>query len=164
MRVLYPRGNQNSGFSVVELLIVMVIISIILGIAIPSLNRSTTGTRLKTTADSITGLLETAKSFAQAQRTSCALVLDAANGKITLEKKDINDADNDGDRDEFIEFDRGIDIPTGITVYLTADNTVTFNLKGGLENPDDNITVTAPSISKQRTITVNSVTGYVEVS
>jgi len=156
--------NKVRGFSIVELLVVMVIISIVLGIAIPSFNRTTTGTKLKTTVDSIVGLLETAKSFAQAQRTSCALVLNGTGTKIFLEKKDIDDADNDGDRDELIAFDRGIDIPTGITVYLTADDTVIFNFNGGVENADDDIRVSAPSINKQKTIAVNSVTGYIQVN
>jgi len=153
----------RSGFTIAELLVVMVIISIILGIAIPRFNRASTGTKLKTTADSLTGLLETAKSYAQAQHTSCSVVLDGGGTKISMMKKDIDDVDNDTDIEEFIEFDRGISVPSGITVYLTADNTLTFSPYGGVESPDDDITVTASSIGKTKTITVNVNTGYVQV-
>jgi prepilin-type N-terminal cleavage/methylation domain-containing protein len=154
----------SDGFTVVELLVVMVIISIILGISIPRLSRTTIGTKLKTTTDSIEGLLETAKSFASAQNTSCAAFFDATENTVSLIKRDIDDVDNDTDTNEFIEFDRGLTIPSGITVYFTADNRVQFSAYGSVENPDDDIRVTAASINKQRIITINQNTGYIQVS
>lgn len=152
------------GFSLVELIVVMLLISIILGIAIPRFDRATTGTKLKTTTDSLIGLLETAKSYAHAQHTPCALVLSGGGKKIVLQKKDIDDADNDGNREELIEFERGITIPAGIVVSLTADGIVTFIHTGGIAGPEEDITVSAPSINRQRTITVNETTGYIQVS
>jgi prepilin-type N-terminal cleavage/methylation domain-containing protein len=157
-------SQYRHGFSLVELLVVMLIIAVILGIAIPRFDRATTGTKLKTTTDSIVGLLETAKSYAQAQHTSCGLVLAGGGRKIILQKKDIDDADNDGDHEEFIEFDRGITIPAGIGVYLTADGVITFSSTGGIEGSEDDITVTAASINRQKTITVNAITGYIQVN
>jgi len=153
-----------SGYTIVELLVVLSIIALVLGIVIPRLNRSAEGTKLRTITDSIVGLLETAKSYATAQHTYCALFHDSNEEKVVMMRKDVDDADRDDDKEEMIQFDRGIDIPSGITVYLTADDTVTFNPWGGVDNPDDTITVRAGSINKQKTITINSVTGYVQVS
>lgn len=158
-----PRAAQR-GFSLVELIVVMLLISIVLGIAIPRFDRATTGTKLKTTTDSLIGLLETAKSYAHAQHTSCALVLSGGGKKIVLQKKDIDDADNDGNREEFIEFDRGISLPAGVVVSLTADGVITFIHTGGLAAPEEDITVRAPSLNKQKTITVNKTTGYIQVN
>jgi len=158
------RKRISFGFTVVELLVVLVIISIILSITIPQFNRTSVGARLKTTVYSLTGLIETTKRYALSQRTYAQLVVDSGNQKVVLERKDIDDVDGDDDRDEMVQVDRGIDIPIGITVYLTADDTLTFNPSGGVENPDDDIIVNASSINKQKTITVNSLTGYVHVS
>ena len=154
----------KKGYTIIELLVVLSIVALILGIVIPRLNRSAEGTKLRTTADSIVGLLETAKSFATTQHTLCALFHDTGEEKIILMKQDVDDVDHDDDTDEMIQFDRGMDISSGITVYLTADDTVTFNPWGGVDNPDDAITVRADSINKQKTITIDAVTGYVQVS
>ena len=158
--------KAKRGYTIIELLVVLSIVALILGIVIPRLNRSAEGTKLRTTADSIVGLLETAKSFATTQHTLCALFHDTGGEKekIVLMKQDVDDVDHDDDTDEMIQFDRGMDISSGITVYLTADDTVTFNPWGGVDNPDDAITVRADSINKQKTITIDAVTGYVQVS
>ena len=155
---------MKRGYTVIELLVVLAIITIVLGIVVPRLNRSSTGTQLKTTVDSITGFLETARSIATSQHTTCELIHDAGESKIYMKRKDIDDVDHDDDRDEMIQIDRGLDIPQGITVYFTADDTVKFNSAGGVDNPDDSITVSAVSINKHRTITVNTITGYIHVS
>ncbi len=159
-----PDKDRKKGYTVIELLVVLSIIAMVLGIVIPRLNRSAEGTKLKTTVDSIVGLLETAKSFSQTQHTFCSLFHNSSDEKIVLMKKDVDDADHDDDKEEMIQFERGMDISSGITVYLTADNTVTFNPWGGVANPDDSITVSADSINKQKTITINAVTGYVQVN
>ena len=161
--IIHIRKSKH-GYTVVELLVVLSIIALILGIVIPRLNRSAEGTKLKTTTDSIVGLLETAKSFSTTQHTMCALFHDSSKGTIVLMKKDVDDVDQDDDTDEMVQFDRGMDIASGITVYLTADSTVTFNPWGGVDAPDDDITVRADSIQKQKTITINAVTGYIQVS
>ncbi len=165
---LHKKKNGNShslkGFSLVELLVVIFIISLVVGITMPKLGRSSMGARLKSTTASVTGLLETAKSFATTQHTYCQAIFDGATGKIFLEKKDVDDADNDADTDEMIQCEKGIKIPVGIAVYFTADNVVIFNPWGGVDSPDDAITIGAASINKQRTITVDQVTGYVKVT
>ena len=154
--------KNKKGFTITELLVVIFIISLILGIVIPRLNRSTEGTKLKTTVDSIVGVLETAKSFASAQHVLCGARY--TGGEVYIERQDADDANNNGDTEEMIRYQRGFDISSGISVSFTPDNVVTFNPWGGVENADGSITVSSSSLKKSKTITVNTVTGYIKVT
>jgi len=156
--------HRRQGFTVIELLVVLGIIALILGITVPQLNRSAEGTKLKTTAETIKELLETAKSIAMAQGTTCALVYDAGTRALSLMKTDTDDANRNGDTAEMIAFDKAIPVPSGLTVYLTADDSVAFNSTGGVVSPDDAITVTSQALKKQKQITVNQTTGYIKVT
>jgi len=156
--------KERAGFSIVELLVVLAIISIVLGISIPRLNRSSGATNLKTTTESIRQLLESAKTHAITQNTNCSAIYDSSSGKVYLARKDIDDVDNDADVDELITIEKGIEVPNGITLYFTADDQVEFGSWGGVENPDDGITVSNSSIGKQRSISINATTGYIQVS
>ncbi|MBU1863522.1 MAG: prepilin-type N-terminal cleavage/methylation domain-containing protein [Candidatus Omnitrophica bacterium] len=158
------KERSLAGFTMLEILIVMAIISIILGITIPRFNRSSAGVKLKTTVDVVVEYLETAKSYAATQHTTCAVVYNLGERKIYLMKKDIDDVDGDGDKSEMVQFDNIYTVASGITINFTADSQVAFNSSEGTEDAGETITVSNASINKQKTITINQITGYVQVA
>ncbi len=155
---------NRRGFSLIELLTVIAIISVVLGIGVVKLNRATQGAKLKTAADMVVSILDTAKSVAKAEHVNCEAFFDASAGRVVLRKEDVEDIDGDGDTGEMIEFQKGFEVPSGISLYFTADNRVIFNPYSSVVSADDNVVVSAGSINKSRTISVNQVTGYITVS
>lgn len=166
VEMILPTIKTPKGFTIVELLVVIGIILIILGVAVPRLNRSTEGAKLKTTADSLHGLLETAKSYAMTQNIRCALVNNMpAAGQVSIAKQDVDDIDNDSDTSEYIGFDVPFKIPSGINVALTADEQIVFLPSGSVEDSSDTtITVTSSSMQKSKTISVNTTTGFIKIN
>ena len=142
--------------------------TLILGIAIPRLSRSTDAQKVKTSADITRTIIETAKSYATAQNCHAAYVYDNATKYATVHREDIDDADGDGDRTELIAYEKGAQIPSGVTVTLsddnTSDNSIVFSASGRTQTSGETIVITNTSGSKTRTLTVNAVTGYVDVA
>lgn len=155
--------KKNQGFSLMELLVVIAIIAIILSISMPKLNRANQGAKLKTTVEVIKSMLDTAKTVARSEHLNCEVRYDSGENKLTLYKDDIEDQDSDGDTTDMIEFKKGYKLTSGINLYFTADNKVTFNAYSQVENSDDNIIVSAPSLNKQKTIQINATTGYIDI-
>ena len=155
---------MEKGFSLIELLTVIVIITVVLGIGVVKLNRSTQGAKLKTTVDMAVDILEYAKSVASSEHLNCEVFYDNSRNYIGIQKEDIDDVDGDGDTTDMIEFQKGVKVPKGINVYFTSDNKVTFSPFSSVVNPDDSIRISASSINKQKQIFINPNTGYITVS
>ncbi len=155
---------NRKGFSIVELLVVLGIISIILSIGVVQLNRSSLGTKLNTTTEAAKSLLETAKSIAMTEHVLAAVVYNSTDNKFTITKQDIEDQDGDGDTTDFIDYKKGYEIPSGVTVVFSTAGHVTFTPFASVDNPGNPITISVPSLSKTRTINVNSTTGFISES
>ena len=152
--------KKEKGFTLIELLVVISIIVLILGVAAPKLGRSTLSIKLKTSAESMCNLLETAKSFASVQNCS-------ASKRMRLFRTDIDDADGDGDSNELVDFDQGFELAEGITVSFSGasgSDEVTFTSWGGIEGESAVIKFSSKVLGKSKTLTVNKDTGYIKIN
>lgn len=81
-RILYSAFPR--GFTMIELLLVIVIIAISLGIAAPALVRSIHGARLKSAARTMVTVARYARSMAVLKQTDLTLSFNLANGQVDL--------------------------------------------------------------------------------
>ncbi|MBI3986875.1 MAG: prepilin-type N-terminal cleavage/methylation domain-containing protein [Lentisphaerae bacterium] len=77
-------GRRKGGFSLVELLLVIIIMGIALGIAIPAFIKSLQGHRLRTAAHSVVVVSRYARNMALLKRTSLMLTFNLDSGRIDL--------------------------------------------------------------------------------
>ena len=78
-----PIGKRRA-FTLIELLVVLAIIAIIVGMGTPAFLHFNAGLRLKATARQVAQLLQTARSQAITQRTTCSVVFDLAQRRISV--------------------------------------------------------------------------------
>ena len=81
----FPRG-----FTMIELLLVIVIIGVALGITMPSLVRSIHGQRLKTAARTIVTIARYARAMAVLKQTDLTLSFNFATGQIDLTSTNVS--------------------------------------------------------------------------
>ncbi len=82
------RGSK--GFTLIEVVIVAVIISIISAIAIPRFGKVMTGLKLKTTGRNVTSALRLARSNAVSQKRPFGVYFDIDNRQYTLFEDKVN--------------------------------------------------------------------------
>ena len=144
-------GNKfsKSGFTLLETIIVLAIMTLFFAVSIPLFSKFTEKTKLETATRSVASALRTARSYAISNSLDYCVVFDTGTAPDT----------------HFISAD-GADpiekrykLPTGI--YFAADSTVTFTPIGMLSGNSTSIDVTDGTNTK--TITVEKTTGRVKI-
>ncbi len=107
------RHAARAGFTLVEILLVVVILLISMGVAVPSLVRSYRGARLRTSARTIVMASKYARSVAVLRQTQAALLLDSAANNI--EVVTVGSAAGADARSKFLD-DRGSETLPGAAV------------------------------------------------
>ena len=82
--LISPTSQPQSGFTITELLLVLVIIGILSAISMPTLKGFATTRRLKASASTIRNLLTFARDMAITDRTAHLVVFDIDNGRCWL--------------------------------------------------------------------------------
>jgi len=77
--------GRRKGFTVIELVVVLAIISLVLGSSIPLFSRFQASQRLKSSASDFSSALRTAQSQAITHRRTHAVVLDTTSGEFWIE-------------------------------------------------------------------------------
>jgi len=67
--VAAPRGRPRAAFSLIEMLVVMAIIGMLIILVVPAFTSIKSGTDVTTAANTIKGVLDTARTYAKANRT-----------------------------------------------------------------------------------------------
>lgn len=68
-----PRFSSMRGFTLIELMIILILLSIVVGIAIPNMTRLIRNHQIETQAQTLNGLLQLARTEAVVRRTSVSL-------------------------------------------------------------------------------------------
>lgn len=68
-----PRQSSMRGFTIIELMIILILLSIVMGIAIPNLTRLIRNHQIETQAQTLQSLLQFARTEAVVRRTSVTL-------------------------------------------------------------------------------------------
>jgi prepilin-type N-terminal cleavage/methylation domain-containing protein len=81
-----PRRSSARGFTVTELLVVMVIMALLAGLAVPSFARSLQSERLRTGARTVVSMVQLARTRAITRHTFTRLRIDYDEGLLTIEE------------------------------------------------------------------------------
>ena len=79
-----PRQSSMRGFTLIELMIILILLSIVMGIAIPNLTRLIRNHQIETQAQTLNSLLQFARTEAVVRRTSVALSNNGDDWSVTL--------------------------------------------------------------------------------
>jgi type II secretion system protein H len=107
-------GRRAAAFTLLELVLVLLVITIAVGIAAPSLRGWSRGSKMRDTADQLVTLARLARTQAATTAQLHRLTLDARNNRAVIQKQD---------GENFIDMTEGeggsYTFPEGITVALT---------------------------------------------
>jgi prepilin-type N-terminal cleavage/methylation domain-containing protein len=141
-RLLINRLKKNpvqsdQGFSLIELLVVILMIGILSAIAAPSWQAFTTGQRIKSVNNQVSQAIKTAQAEAKRSKDDYILQFDPAKDppKYSIYKKDTPDA---GKQWQSLSLDGAIK-ENMLKIYSQANgtvkNTITFDYRGTVKDP-----------------------------
>jgi len=78
------QSSGENGFTLLELIIVLVIMALVLGIGYPSMSRGTSILNLQTAGRDVLNVFRFARERAVSEQTSMLLIIDRGEGKIAL--------------------------------------------------------------------------------
>lgn len=149
MEILNIGRRCKSGFTLIEMMIVLFIILVFLGMSLPFFQNFSTSSGLKTAEREIGTVLRTARSYAISQNSNFNAVF---NTGVTPNTYRITNSSGNTQ-------DKTYQLPSGVT--FAATTTITFTSNGGLTSGSaTSVTInSAKGGSKQ--ITVETATGAV---
>lgn len=157
-RMILETGRR--GFTLVEMLVVLAIITMLLAISIPFTSGFGKGLRIKTAAMAILGTLRVARSNAITYREEHAVIFDVEKGEYWIE-------DSDGRI-----FERKCRLPGSIKFKIEGDeesdpitfedDKVIFYPTGAIEGASGSITITDKQ-AESRTISIIGSTGKISI-
>tara|TARA_S200000501_G_scaffold261_1_gene265 strand:+ start:4132 stop:4629 length:498 start_codon:yes stop_codon:yes gene_type:complete len=152
---IYP---SNNGFSLIELIIVMVILGIIIAASTSRLRDITVNARLSAAINQITSDIDQAKTISMGMRKQIKIIFNQNNETYTIYNDGNIFADFPGSNNGIVNLsdndNSGVDITN---VNLNGSNVLTFTKWG---NCLQSGTIT---LNDSREIHVNDLTGYWEV-
>jgi type II secretion system protein H len=151
------KAQSVSGFTLVELLVVLGIMALVIGISVPGLTGYTRHVRLKTATRQIAGLVSLARSSAISAHEDHAVVLDPEAGEIRVETVSSGEA-----------LEQRVRLPKSVTAQLeiggepSAESRFVFRSSGALTGRS--ISIVLADEQRRQTITVVGATGAVSVN
>lgn len=155
------RGDKTeAGFSLIELLVVVVIMTGILAASIPALRQHTESINLKNASEAIAGTLKLARQRSVATNNDVVVVFDTDNGTFYI----FEDADGDGSYDAEETRSGSYSVPRRVTIGSVsfANDKVTFNPLGSASETGSVILVNSRHRAKR--VDLTAATGLVYVS
>ncbi|KPQ01849.1 GspH/FimT family pseudopilin [Marinobacter sp. HL-58] len=135
----------NSGFTLIELMVTLVVLGILLGVGVPSFNSVIENNRVTTQANSLLGAINLARS--EAVKRSAEVSIQSENGGfengwcvIVGGLDNCEDAGNDGRLIRSFSGTRGVSMASGGT------NGITFDSRGYRQVPAGDVAIDVESV------------------
>ena len=106
------KSNQAAGFTLLELMIVIALISIVSTLAIPQMSTSVFSGSLKSTTRTLIGFISETKQEAIRKRTNYTLIFDMEHNAVFRESGDDAQPERAEDKDQKIQFE----FPEGVSI------------------------------------------------
>lgn len=154
------RSNRETGFSIVELMVVVVIMTIVLAASIPALRQHTEDVNLTKGAREVEGTFKLARTRAVSTNRSVVVVFDTTNNTFFL----FQDDDGDGNHDSGETASGVYEVPGKVVLgnVSFARNTVTFQPTGAASETGSVELVNSRNLAQR--IDLTAATGLVYVS
>lgn len=152
--------NREAGFSIIELMVVVVIMTIVLAASIPALRQHTETINLTKGTRGMGSSLKLARARAVSTNNSVVVVFDTDNSTYLL----FEDADDDGTQDAGETSSGPFEVPNRIAIESVsfARNTVTFTPNGAASETGSVVLVNTKNLAQRLDLT--AATGLVYVS
>jgi prepilin-type N-terminal cleavage/methylation domain-containing protein len=150
----------EAGFSMVELLVVMGVITIMLAAGVPAMNKHTGTAKLRQAVEEVSGSMKLARQRAVATSGNVVIQFEPGNGRFYM----FDDLNEDGLRDEDETMAGPYCVPHGVDLASVGftDEQVTFGPRGAASESES--VVLRNSASNAQTVSVTAATGLVYVS
>ncbi|MFZ1946760.1 MAG: GspH/FimT family pseudopilin [bacterium] len=154
------RETRQGGFSIIELLVVVVIITILLAAGLPAMQKHTGLSKLKQATDEVSSSLKLARQRAVATTGTVVVQFDKRNSRFYL----FDDENGSGARDGNETMAGPYDIPKGVALAEVgfANSRVAFGPLGGASESEAVVLVNARADAQR--VDVTSATGLIYVS
>lgn len=151
-----PRSRIERGFSLLEVILVLTILSVAGAAAVPNLISWRTNMTLRTAVNELKGNLESAKALAAKENTTIWVEFKPAQARYRLIRKDPDD--NEVSIKEEV-LPAGVKIDASHPEYTVTGNKTNFNSRGGAKNCTIVFTNT---VGKSKRIAI-SIIGKIEI-
>jgi prepilin-type N-terminal cleavage/methylation domain-containing protein len=157
---MIKRRNCSKGFTLVELMISIGILTIMVALSIPAFGRYLQTWRLNGETDQLASMLRSARSAAVSKHVNTVFVFDLNNDNYFY----FEDRDGDGSRDNDEYRSETIDLPSEVTLqaHTLSRPMIFFGPKG---NANESGTIIIQNLqNKTRTITLFGGTGNITIN
>lgn len=141
--------NDESGLTLVELLMAMVMLAILMGIGIQGLRAFSQSTVPDRAAAAIAGDITLTRSYAIQRGEDVSLVADEANRSYDIRT-------SGGDVLQRRSFSASTDLPLTMMDVMTSDDDLTFNSRGMLTGGMSSVTIDIARFDSEKRIRVNA--------
>lgn len=152
--------NREAGFSIIELMVVVVIMTVVLAASIPALRQHTENVNLTKGSREVESSLKLARTRAVSTNTPVVVTFDTNNNTYFL----FEDEDGDGNHDSGETSSGPFEVPKKVVLgdVSFAHNTVTFTPSGAASETGSVVLVNTRNLAQR--VDLTRATGLVYVS
>jgi len=150
--MLRPLRSRDSGFSLVEIMVALVVFGIVMMAALPNLQDANKTHQVRTAASQIETTLRRARASAVKTRTNVRVTLNAGSRNCTVQR----DSDDNGSFDTTVISFELDDNVTLAEIGLGGGTSVTFDERGAPDNPGNIVVRATNGIGRELIIAAGS--------